>query len=254
MQNNANNNQVSSKRMDIYYKILLIGPRRVGKTQILKRICKEDFNENYSPSLGIDFRIQKYYSENLIVQIIDLADKTEISQDVIKGHIIEADCFICIYDITNINSVRELSDLVKYYEQFIPSDNKKQCWYFVGNKSDDKNRECTNRPENLFNYTPYGNIGFIEISAKENKYIDSMFRTAIMRIGELHRVKNKEKNDFKSSRKSNLNAYSINENNINSTKRLNYKENNANNNNDNNYIKKDKTEEIKIDNKKCEIF
>jgi len=255
MQNNANNRQTSSKKMDIYYKILLIGPRRVGKTQILKRICKEDFNENYSPSLGLDFRIQKYPSENLIVQINELADKTEIAQDVIKEHMIDADCFICIYDITNINSVRELSDLVSYYEQFIPSENKKQCWYFVGNKSDDKNRECSNRPENLFNYTPYGNIGFIEVSAKENKYIDSMFRNAIMRIGDLRKVKIEEKTDLRASRKSNKNIVHIKENNMDSMKRLNNKENNGNNNNDNNNnIKKDKTEDIKIENKNCEIF
>ena len=252
MQNNANNKQTSFKRMEIYYKILLIGPRRVGKTQILKRICKEDFNDNYSPSLGLDFRIQKYHTKNLIVQIIELSDKEEISHDVIKDHMIKADCFICIYDITNINSVRELSDLVNYYEQFIPSDNKKQCWYFVGNKSDDKNRECSNRPENLFNYTPYGNIGFIEVSAKENTYIDSMFGNAIMRIGELRKVK-EEKTDFRASRKSTKNIVNIKENNIDSAKRLNYKENNGNNN-DNNNIKKDKTEEIKIDNKKCVIF
>jgi hypothetical protein len=130
---------------------------------------------------------------------MEIADRNEIAEEILKEYIIDADCFICIYDITNINSVRELIDLVKYYEGFIPPDNKKQCWYFVGNKSDDKNRECTNRPENLFSYVPYGNIGFIEISAKENKNksIDTMFRSAIMRIKELRKNSNEDKNKEK---------------------------------------------------------
>ena len=252
MKNNAYNKVPSFKRVEIYYKILLIGPRKVGKTQILKRICKEDFNEKYSPSFGVDFRIQKYYSENLVVQIIELSEKNQIAQDIIKEYIIEADCFICIYDITNINSVRELSLLVNYCEEFIPNDNKKQCWYFVGNKSDDKNRECTNRPENLFNYVPYGNIGFIEISAKENKSVDIMFRNAIMRINDLRKIKGGERNDMRSKGKNHHNRNISPNNNdeiINSEKRLKdiKKENTGNND------KIDKIDE-KEENKKCEIF
>ena len=243
-------------RIDIYYKIVLIVPRRVAKTQILKRICKEDFNQNYSPSFGVDFRIQKYYAENLVVQIIEISDRPEISSDILKEYISEADCFICIYDITNINSVRELSQLVSYCEKLIPFDNKKQCWYFVGNKCDDKNRECTNRPENLFEYVPSGNIGFIEISAKENKYVDIMFRNVITRIADLRRVKKDEKKDYKTKRKSNKNiivkkndenatsARKINDNVIeNSVKKENIPENE----------KIDKKEDIS-GNKRCEIF
>lgn len=255
MNNNAFNQQ-SLKRLDIYYKILLVGPRKVGKTQILKRICKEDFNENYSPSFGLDFRIQKNYSENFVFQIMELSDRTETTSEIIKDLIIEADCFICIYDITNINSVRELSQLVDYYEQFIPSDNKKQCWYFVGNKSDDKNRECTNRPENLFNYVPNGNIGFIEISAKENKYIDVMFRNAITRIGELRKSKNLDKNDNRGRRRNNKTvSFSNKVDNVNSDKRFNdsKKDNNENNDDIDNTSKKEKKYES-VDNKKCDIF
>ena len=259
MLNNVLNRQ-NTKRMDIYYKVLLIGPRRVGKTQILKRICHEEFNENYSPSFGLDFRIQKYYSDNLVIQIIELADKSYSSHDIVKEYIIEADCFICIYDITNINSVRELIDLVKNYEQFIHQDNKNQCWYFVGNKSDDKNRECTNRPENLFSYVPYNNIGFIEISAKENKFIEDMFLNVIMRINDMHKAKYPNKNDFRSSRRNNRyinnNIKENKENNMNSTKRLNDTcKDNFNKNDFNNNNKNDKTnDEIIKDKKGCVIY
>ena len=86
MKNNDYNN-LNFKKVDIYYKILFIGPLKVGKSQIIRRICKEDFNENYSPSFGIDFRIQKYHSENLIIQLIELTGKSSISEDIIKNNI-----------------------------------------------------------------------------------------------------------------------------------------------------------------------
>ena len=257
MKNNVSNKVPSFKRIDLYYKILLIGPRKVGKTQILKRICKEGFNEKYSPSFGVDFRIQKYYSENLVVQIVELSEKNQINSDIVRELIIDADCFICIYDITNINSVRELTLLVNYCEQIIPSDNKKQCWYFVGNKCDDKNRECTNRPENLFNYVPTGNIGFIEISAKEDKSVDIMFRNTIMRIADMRKTKTKRKNENRGKGKRNNRNVNINNNdeNFNSTKRFkdNKKENIGKNDNDKNNEKVDKNDE-KLEDKKCEIF
>ena len=256
MKNNTFNKVPSFKRIDVYYKILLIGPRKVGKTQILKRICKEDFNENYSPSFGVDFRIQKYYSESLVVQIIELSERNQINSDIIREFIIDADCFLCIYDITNINSVRELSLLVNYCEEVIPSNNKKQCWYFVGNKCDDKNRECTNRPENLFSYVPSGNIGFIEISAKEDKSVDIMFRNAIMRIADNLKSKPGRKSEMIGKRRSNKNiTVSNKDENFNSTKRLkdNAKENIEKNENVKNNEKDDISDE-KVENKKCQIF
>ena len=126
-------NNMNFKQVDIYYKILLIGPRKVGKTQILRRICKEDFNENYSPSFGIDFRILKYHSENLVVQLIELAGKAGISSEIIKDYIIESDCFICVYDITNMDTFTELNYWFDSTKDII---NEKTVMGIVGNKSD----------------------------------------------------------------------------------------------------------------------
>ena len=263
MKNNDYNN-LNYKRMEIYYKILLIGPRKVGKSQILRRICKENFNENYSPSFGIDFRIQKYYSENLIVQFIELAGKACISDEIIKDYIIESDCFICVYDITNINSVQELISLVKFYENFIPDNNKEQYWYFVGNKCDDKRRECTNRQEKLFPDVPKRgrsvfningkvvikeNIGFIEVSAKDNKDINIMFKNVIKQINERKNTKPDDKNENKTKGRNYRSINNINENNYDSSRKFNedMNENKINNEDIN-------TSEEKKHDKGCVIF
>ena len=111
-------------------------------------------------------RLLKYHSENLVVQLIELAGKAGISSEIIKDYIIESDCFICVYDITNINSVQELISLVKFYENIIPENNKEQFWYFVGNKNDDSRRECTNRQEKLFPDVPKKGRSVFNINGK----------------------------------------------------------------------------------------
>ena len=259
-------NNMNFKQVDIYYKILLIGPRKVGKTQILRRICKEDFNENYSPSFGIDFRILKYHSENLVVQLIELAGKAGISSEIIKDYIIESDCFICVYDITNINSVQELISLVKFYENIIPENNKEQFWYFVGNKNDDSRRECTNRQEKLFPDVPKKgrsvfningkvivkeNFGFIEISTKNDKDINIMFKNVIRQINEMRNNKINERNENKNRGRNNRNINNNNDDNFDSSRKFNenISENKINSEKDNNNDKEEKKHD-----KKCEIF
>ena len=190
MKNDLNQLNIERDKDELYYKIMLIGSKGVGKTQILKRFCKEPFEEKYRPTFGMDFRVQKYILETLTitVQIIDVSGKHYPAKEILKEYIIDTDCFICTYDISKINTVNELNNLILEYERIIPSDNKKQCWYFVGNKTDLKTRECSENPEDLFSYTPLGSMGFLEISAKENKNIQIMFDNA------LYRIKNNKKN------------------------------------------------------------
>ena len=178
-------NQINFKKDDLYYKIMLIGGSYVGKTQILKRFCREEFEEKYFPTFGMDFRVQKYFFENstITVQIIEVAGKNIPPQELLKAYILDADCFICVYDVSKMDSVSELNNIISNYERLIGNDNKKsQCWYFVGNKNDVINRECSNNIANIFDHTPLGTIGFIEVSAKENKFIENMFNNAIFQI------------------------------------------------------------------------
>ena len=100
MKNDLN---IERDKDDLYYKIMLMGSKGVGKTQILKSFRKELFQEKYKPStFGMDFRVHKYFSKNVTVtvQIIDVSGDNYPTKDIINEYILEADCFICIYDNT----------------------------------------------------------------------------------------------------------------------------------------------------------
>lgn len=180
---------INNSKEDLYYKIMIIGANFVGKTQIMKRFCREDFTEKYYPTFGMDFRVQKYFFENITttLQIIEVSNKNAPPKELLKDYILDADCFICVYDITKRDSVNELNNIISDYERVIGNDNKPQCWYFVGNKNDSPDRECSQNPSDIFGYTPLGTIGFIEVSAKENKFIENMLNNTIFQIQLLKR-------------------------------------------------------------------
>ena len=64
-----------------YYKLILIGENEVGKTQILHRLNDEKFEEKYSPTFGIDFRIKSIFEEKgklkNDIQILDIAGESD---------------------------------------------------------------------------------------------------------------------------------------------------------------------------------
>ena len=176
---------------DLYYKIMLIGGKGVGKTQIIKRFCKEVFEEHYYPTFGIDFRIQKSLIDNITItiQIIEVSGKNPPPMELLQDYIIDTDCFICVYDISKRESINDLKKLISTYEKIIDKDSKK-CWYFAGNKKDILIRECLNNIVDNFEYTPSGTFGFSEISAKENKLIKDMFKKSIQQIRVIKRLNN----------------------------------------------------------------
>ena len=126
MENIINQNPNNASKEHLYYKIMLIGSKCVGKTQILKKFCKEEFEEQYIPTFGMDFRIQKYFFENstITIQIIEVSGSNVPPLELLKDYILDADCFLCIYDISKRDSVNELNNMVSNYERIIGLDNK----------------------------------------------------------------------------------------------------------------------------------
>lgn len=196
MKNDLNEFNIEGDKDELYYKIMIIGSKGVGKTQISKRFCKEPFEEKYKPTFGMDFRVHKYFSKNVTatVQIIDVSGQHFPTKDILNEYILDTDCFICVYDITKFTTIKNLNILILEYEKIIQNNNKEQCWLYVGNKLDLKSRECSDNSDDLFEYKPKGYIGFKEVSAKENRDIQDIFDTALTAI-KYYKKKNKANNE-----------------------------------------------------------
>ena len=124
-----------------YYKLVLIGENEVGKTQMLHRLNDENFEERYSPTFGVDFRVKSFFGEKgkllYDLQIIDIAGETDqIHLRIEKDFIKEADAFLCLFDLSDDFSLNRNTKIVDEYKDLIGDKAEKKKWYLVGNKKD----------------------------------------------------------------------------------------------------------------------
>ena len=163
-----------------YYKLVLIGENEVGKTQLLHRMNDENFDEKYSPTFGLDFRIKPIYGDKGKhlgdLQIVDIAgDTDDIHLTIESDFINDANAFLCLFDISNVYSLDRAIRIMESYKNKITSDLSYKKWYLIGNKKDldTKGNEVPNYYKTKFE-------NYFEISTKTSK--DEVFQRMIRDI------------------------------------------------------------------------
>ena len=124
-----------------YYTIVILGANRVGKTQLLHRLNGEEFQRDYFPTFGVDFRIKtlnndkgKYKND---IQIIDFpGEKDEMHKNLINDFINSTNAFLVVFDISDEYSVSTAIDIKNEYESKITNPDMHRNWYLIGNKKD----------------------------------------------------------------------------------------------------------------------
>jgi small GTP-binding protein len=163
-----------------YYKLVLIGENEVGKSQLLHRLSDENFDEKYSPTFGLDFRIKPILGDKGKhlgdLQIVDIAGETDDIHSTIESDFInDANAFLCLFDISNVYSLDIAIRIMENYKKKITSDLSTKKWYLVGNKKDldKKGNEVPNYYKTKFE-------NYFEISTKTSK--DEVFQRMIRDI------------------------------------------------------------------------
>ena len=124
-----------------YYKLVLLGENGVGKTQLLHRLNEENYDKNYCPTFGLDFRIKTIKDENgnplNDIQMIDIPGETdELHKSIENDYIQSAHAFLVVFDVSNEFSViNAVSIKDKYASKIIKNPGLKK-WYLIGNKKD----------------------------------------------------------------------------------------------------------------------
>ena len=127
-----------------YYKIIILGENEVGKTQLMHRLNDEPFDEKYSPTYGIDFRIKSIFEEKGMIkydlQILDIAgEKDEAHLSIEDDFIKDAHAFLCLFDLSDQLSLDRAIKIMENYKDKIRADKvdeNSKMWYLIGNKKD----------------------------------------------------------------------------------------------------------------------
>ena len=152
-----------------YYKLIIIGENEVGKTQFLHRLNDENFEEKYSPTVGIDFRIKSIYEDKgklkNDLQILEIAGETdEIHKKIENDFINDAHAFLCLFDLSDQSSLDRAINIMEKYKINIRDEGNLKMWYLIGNKKD-----LDLKRDGVPNYYKAKFKNYFEVSAKTSK-------------------------------------------------------------------------------------
>lgn len=168
-----------SKEYDYIMKLILIGDASVGKTNILNKYLKNEFDPNSKSTLGVELGTKNVKIDNKIikVQIWDTAGQERykaITSTYYKG----AKGAIIVYDIT-----RKLTfdNIDKWIADLKINGDENIMIFLVGNKSDLNNNREVSKDEGINKSEKY-NVPFLETSALQGDNIDRVFEELIQSV------------------------------------------------------------------------
>ena len=172
MKSEEENNNSSTNDYEYLFKILLIGNSNVGKSSLFLRFVDEIWKENFVPTIGVDFKIKSIKIDNKTIklQIWDTAGQ-ERFKSILSSYYKGANGILLLYDITNVNSFKSLSNWLIDIEKNSSKNVKK---ILIGNKCD--LNELRKIPINKGKeFADTYDMEFIETSAKNNVNINECF-------------------------------------------------------------------------------
>ena len=158
--------------------ILFIGDSETGKTSVVSRICEDEFETNYVPTLCLESKQRNDNMRNLILLFWDV-EGGDTYQNFTATYLREAQSIVVIYDISKRESFENMKN--KWYnkiEKFARSSVISFGMLILGNKKDlDDQRQVS--IEEGEEYAKSINAMHMEFSAK-----DGSSQEIISKIGE----------------------------------------------------------------------
>mmetsp|Transcript_18323 Transcript_18323/g.16609 ORF Transcript_18323/g.16609 Transcript_18323/m.16609 type:complete len:218 (+) Transcript_18323:103-756(+) len=178
---------VKDEEYDYLFKVVLIGDSGVGKSNLLSRFTKNEFNLESKSTIGVEFATKSIQVDGKTIkaQIWDTAGQ-ERYRAITSAYYRGAVGALLVYDIskqiTFENVERWLKELRDHAEQSI-------VIMLVGNKSDLRQRRQV-ATEDAIAFAEANNLAFIETSALESTGVDDAFRQILTEIYRLVSRKN----------------------------------------------------------------
>ena len=172
---------------DANFKVLFLGDSGVGKSSLVFRAIRQQYDSFYKPTVGFDLLnyIVKINDKVMKLQLWDTCGQEEFSmcnQSLFKN----ATIAIMVYSITNKNSFDNIKKWVSRVKNLSKED---AIFFLVGNKSD----LCNQRQVNFTEAKKYGNDKFeffVETSSKYGYNVDILFKEIVIYLYEKFLVSN----------------------------------------------------------------
>lgn len=160
------------------FKVVVLGNGAVGKTSLIRHFCNSGFAKNYKQTIGLDFYSRKVQLPHghpaVTLQLWDIGGQ-QLGGKMLANYIHGCHAVCLVYDITNLNSFKDLSDwkecVDKVFAESPAADLPKMV--LVGNKMDLPNRQVTEENQNAFSKN--FSMPHCTVSAQSGEHVNAMF-------------------------------------------------------------------------------
>ncbi|KAM7539003.1 hypothetical protein Aperf_G00000057752 [Anoplocephala perfoliata] len=158
---------------DYIFKLLLVGDSGVGKSCLLVRFADDAFYENFSSTIGVDFKIRTIDLDghHIKLQIWDTAGQ-ERFRTMTVAYYRGAHGIIVVYDVTSEESFANLETI--WLEEIKRHARPEVTKILVGNKSDLEERRRVTY-ERGAEFAQLHGMDFFETSAKNASHVEDAF-------------------------------------------------------------------------------
>jgi len=164
---------------DFLFKVVILGDSGVGKSNILSRITKDQFNQSSKSTIGVEFATKGFHTDGKYIkaQIWDTAGQEKF-RAMTSAYYRGAVGALLVYDITRDETFQNLE---VWYKELKEHADGELSVMMVGNKSDlvyirDVPTEKAQK------YAQDNNMAFMETSALDNSNIIAAFETIMTEI------------------------------------------------------------------------
>ncbi|CAA2973174.1 ras-related protein RABA4d-like [Olea europaea var. sylvestris] len=168
-----------NQKMDYVFKIVLIGDSAVGKSQLLARFARNEFNLESKATIGVEFQTKTLVIDNKMVkaQIWDTAGQ-ERYRAVTSAYYRGAVGAMLVYDMTKLQS---FDHMASWLEELRGHADKNIVVMLIGNKCDLGTLRAV-PTEDAQEFAEKENLYFMETSALEETNVESAFMTILIEI------------------------------------------------------------------------
>lgn len=168
------------------YKIILLGDSSVGKTSIIDRYCKNVFQEECPPTVGVGYQAKhiEIDGQKVKLSIWDTAGQEKF-RTLTKQFYRNVDGVLLVYDISDSKTFESIDQY--WFQQLDLNTNTNYQAIIIGNKTD--LRTADGNEDMKFVSTQEGEdlakkhaTLFIETSAKSAEHVQSAFQELVTRI------------------------------------------------------------------------
>nr|CAB3453017.1 unnamed protein product [Digitaria exilis] len=185
------------QRIDYVFKVVLIGDSAVGKSQLLARFARNEFNLDSKATIGVEFQTRTLNIDKRTVkaQIWDTAGQERLIgvtkgflwyRAVTSAYYRGAVGAMLVYDITKRQS---FDHVVRWLEELHAHADQNIVIMLIGNKSDLGTLRAV-PTEDAKEFAERENLFFMETSALEATNVESAFTTVLTEIYRIVSKKN----------------------------------------------------------------